>query len=110
MNFAFNSGQNSDWKFQKYVGVQSWKAAHLPTLEIRVEERGNRVKMGENAATTGNRTQDPSITDQMSVLTNQVHLKRYSLDTDLTKIGLLTQCLTMKNKNLESPPRNSIDF
>ena len=23
--------------FKKYVGVQSWKAAHLPTLEIRVE-------------------------------------------------------------------------
>ena len=27
----------------KYVGVQSWKAAHLPTLEIRVEQKGNRV-------------------------------------------------------------------
>ena len=23
-----------------YVGVQSWKAAHLPTLEIRVEQGG----------------------------------------------------------------------
>ena len=23
-----------------YVGVQSWKAAHLPTLEIRVEQKG----------------------------------------------------------------------
>ena len=23
----------------KYVGVQSWKAAHLPTLEIRVEQK-----------------------------------------------------------------------
>ena len=23
---------------QKYVGVQSWKAVHLPTLEIRVEQ------------------------------------------------------------------------
>ena len=29
---------------KKYVGVQSWKAAHLPTLEIRVEQKGNRVK------------------------------------------------------------------
>ena len=28
---------------KKYVGVQSWKAAHLPTLEIRVEQKGNRV-------------------------------------------------------------------
>ena len=66
----------------KYVGVQSWKAAHLPTLEIRVEQKGNRVKKGRkmeekkiHAAATGNRTRDPSITDQMSVLTNQVHLK-----------------------------------
>ena len=32
---------------KKYVGVQSWKAAHLPTLEIRVEQKGNRVKKGE---------------------------------------------------------------
>jgi len=24
---------------KKYVGVQSWKAAHLPTLEIRVEQK-----------------------------------------------------------------------
>ena len=29
---------------KKYVGVQSWKAAYLPTLEIRVEQKGNRVK------------------------------------------------------------------
>ena len=29
---------------KKYVGVQSWKAAHLPTLEIRVEQKRNRVK------------------------------------------------------------------
>ena len=29
---------------EKYVGVQSWKAAHLLTLEIRVEQKGNRVK------------------------------------------------------------------
>ena len=28
---------------EKYVGVQSWKAAHLPTLEIRVKQTGNRV-------------------------------------------------------------------
>ena len=27
----------------KYVGVQSWKAAHLPTLKIRVEQKGNCV-------------------------------------------------------------------
>ena len=27
----------------KYVGVQSWKAAHLPTVEIRVEQKRNRV-------------------------------------------------------------------
>ena len=69
---------------KKYVGVQSWKATLLSTLEIRVEQKRNRVKkernMGENrkkinAASTGNRTRDLSITDQMSVLTNQVHLK-----------------------------------
>ena len=28
---------------KKYVGVQSWKAAYLPTLEIRVKQNGNRV-------------------------------------------------------------------
>ena len=26
---------------QKYVGVQSWKAMHLPTLDIRVKQMGN---------------------------------------------------------------------
>ena len=31
----------------KYVGVQSWTAAHLPTVEIRVEQKGNRVKKRE---------------------------------------------------------------
>ena len=49
-----------------------------------MEQKGNRVKKerkrGEkeeiiNAAATGNRTRDLSITDQMDVLTNQVHLK-----------------------------------
>ena len=28
---------------QKCTEVQSWKAAHLPTLEIRVEQKENRV-------------------------------------------------------------------
>ena len=28
---------------KKYVGVQSWKAMHLPTLDIRVEQKGNRA-------------------------------------------------------------------
>ena len=27
----------------KYVGVQSWKAAQLPTLDIRVEQKENLV-------------------------------------------------------------------
>ena len=27
----------------KYVGVQSWKATHLPTLDIRVEQKGSLV-------------------------------------------------------------------
>ena len=27
-------------QFLTYIGVQSWKAAHLPTLEIRVEQGG----------------------------------------------------------------------
>ena len=31
-------------KMLKYVGVQNWKAVHLPTLEIRVEQKRNRVK------------------------------------------------------------------
>ena len=41
------------------------------------EPSQKREKNGEkiNAAGTGNRTRDPSITDQMSNLTNQVHLK-----------------------------------
>ena len=29
----------------KYVGVQSWKDAHLQTLEIRVEQEENRVML-----------------------------------------------------------------
>ena len=29
-------------EYLKYIGVQSWKAAHLSTLEIRVEQKGNR--------------------------------------------------------------------
>ena len=69
---------------RKIRRIQSWKAAHLPTLEIRVEQNGIRVKKERkmegkrkkiHAASAGNRTQDPSITDQMSVLTDQVHLK-----------------------------------
>ena len=32
------------FSYVKYVGLQSWKVADLPTLEIRVEQRGNRVK------------------------------------------------------------------
>ena len=28
---------------QKYVRVQSWKAMHLPTLDIRVKQMGNRT-------------------------------------------------------------------
>mgnify|MGYP001191379606 CR=1 FL=1 len=50
-------------------------------MEIRVEQKGNRVKREKYAgkkihdAATGNRTRDLSITDQMSFLTNQVHLK-----------------------------------
>ena len=38
------------------------------------EKNGGKKKI-INAAATGNRTRDLSITDQMSVLTNQVHLK-----------------------------------
>ena len=37
------NGQFLSKIYVKYVGVQSWKAAHLPTLEIRVEQKGNRV-------------------------------------------------------------------
>ena len=29
---------------KKYVGIQSWKAAHLPTLEIRVEQKRKKEK------------------------------------------------------------------
>ena len=28
---------------EKKIGVQSWEAAHLPTLEIRVEQKGNSI-------------------------------------------------------------------
>ena len=38
------------------------------------EKNGEKIKI-INAASTGNRTRDLSITDQMSVLTNHVHLK-----------------------------------
>ena len=47
MILCLHSGQKEEKNPQKYVGVQSWKAAHLPTLEIRVEQRWNRVKKGE---------------------------------------------------------------
>ena len=33
----------SKFFLEKYVGVQSWKAMHLPTLDIRVEQKGNRT-------------------------------------------------------------------
>ena len=39
------------------------------------EKNGRKKKKKINAATTRNRTRDLSITDRMSVLTNQVHLK-----------------------------------
>ena len=34
-------------EYLKDIGVQSWKAAHLSTLEIRVEQKRNRVKKRE---------------------------------------------------------------
>ena len=38
-------------------------------------EKNGGEKENNNAASTGNQTRDLSITDQMSLLTNQVHLK-----------------------------------
>ena len=35
------------FQIKKYVGVQSWKAMHLPTLDIRVEQKGNRAMKWE---------------------------------------------------------------
>ena len=32
---------------KKYVGVQSWKATHLSTLDIRVEQKGSLVMKKE---------------------------------------------------------------
>ena len=49
--------------FINYEGVQSWKDAHLPTLEIREKQKGNRVKKREKWGKK----------------------RRCSLDTDLTK-------------------------
>ena len=38
------SSRNLSYKsFKKYVGVQNWKATHLPTLDIRVEQKGSLV-------------------------------------------------------------------
>ena len=37
----------SKYIFRTYVEVQCWKAVHLQTLEIRVEQKGNRVKKKE---------------------------------------------------------------
>ena len=48
---VLNKRVGFEFSSEKYVGVQSWKAQHLPTLEIRVEQKGNQVKketkMGE---------------------------------------------------------------
>ena len=44
------NGQFLSKIYVKYVGVQSLKAAHLPTLEIRVEQKGNRErKLAKNS-------------------------------------------------------------
>ena len=43
--------------------------------ESKKRKKWGKNKKNNNAASTGNRTRDLSITDQMSVLTNQVHLK-----------------------------------
>ena len=32
---------------KKYVGVQTWKATHLPTLDIRVEQKGSLIMKKE---------------------------------------------------------------
>ena len=43
--------------------------------EEEPNQKREKKEKNNNAAATGNRTRDLSITDQMSVLTNQVHLK-----------------------------------
>ena len=66
------------WRFL----VQSWSLRISQLWKFEWSRRGIESKKREkwekkkfNAAATGNRTRDLSITDQMSVLTNQVHLK-----------------------------------
>ena len=54
------------WKFE-------WKRREIESSQKREKNGGKRKII--NAASTGNQTQDLSTTNQMSVLTNQVHLK-----------------------------------
>ena len=71
-------------------------------------------KMGKkrqiiNAAATGNRTRDPSITDQMSGLTNQVHLKiqfRHRFDKKVSIHRLVSQTRFSLRSKLFCSTRN----
>ena len=42
-NLNFRAKNTHFKSMKKYVGVQSWKALHLPTLDIRVKQKGNRA-------------------------------------------------------------------
>ena len=63
-----------------------------------------------NVAASGNRTRDPSITDQLSVLTNQVHLKiqfRHRFD-QVPIHRLVTQTRFSLRSNLVCSTRNNL--
>ena len=79
------------------------------------EKNGGKKKKIINAAATGNRTRDLSITDQMSVLTNQVHLKiqfrhrfdqKYQFKDSLHRLEITENVLPL----IECPATVSLDL
>ena len=102
---AYNIMVTDDHHHIKYIGVQSWKAAYLSTLEIRVEQKGNRVKKERKMGRKKKKNQccrdRESNTGPVDNWPKSKYLFwqirstwRYSLDTDLTKLRSKIVCST----------------
>ena len=62
-------------KIRRSPKLEGWAFANFGSSSGIEEEPSQKRGKKVNAVTTGNQTRDLSITDQMSALTNQVHLK-----------------------------------